>query len=240
MSQETKKTLPKAWLRWQSLEGEQQDLPLEKDVFTIGRSRDNNLVILDTRLSRRHAEIRFADECFQVADLGSVNGTFLNGVRIETSQPLKDGDRIRTGSLEFVFALPEVEEKPVEEVKKEQTEIPERHTIVMLEPSKLPRLEISSGAQRGVTFDLVKEKTLVGRSGRGKQWDIMLPDRAVSRPQAQIIHEGENFILVDLDSANGTLLNDEILGEPHLLKDGDAVTFGETVLIFRSGEVGTL
>lgn len=87
MSQETKKTLPKAWLRWQSLEGEQQDLPLEKDVFTIGRSRDNNLVILDTRLSRRHAEIRFADECFQVADLGSVNGTFLNEERLRLLSP---------------------------------------------------------------------------------------------------------------------------------------------------------
>lgn len=53
------------------------------------------------------------------------------------------------------------------------------------------------------------------------------------------MREGENFILVDLDSANGTLLNGEILSEPHFLKDGDAVTFGETVLIFRSGEVGT-
>jgi pSer/pThr/pTyr-binding forkhead associated (FHA) protein len=171
--------------------------------------------------------------------LGSVNGTFLNGIRLETSQPLKDDDCIRTGNIEFVFALPVVEEKSVEEVKQEEVEIPERQTIVMPEPSKLPCLEISSGVQRGVTFELVKEKTLVGRSGRGRQWDIALPDRAVSRPQAQITREGENFVLVDMDSANGTLLNGEMLSEPHFLVDGDAVTFGETVLIFRSGEMDT-
>ncbi|MCJ7622727.1 MAG: FHA domain-containing protein, partial [Anaerolineaceae bacterium] len=138
MNQETSQTRPQAWLRWQSIEGEQQELLLEKDVVIIGRSRDNDIVILDTRLSRRHAEIRLIDMCFHVTDLGSVNGTFLNGLRLETSQPLKDGDRIRTGNLEFIFAFPVAEEKPVEEAKLDDVEIPERQTIVFLEPSKLP------------------------------------------------------------------------------------------------------
>ena len=238
MNEEQSRTLPRAWLRWQSLDGDEQELLLEKAVTIIGRGRDNEVVILDTSMSRRHTEVRYESGAFHIRDLRSVNGTFVNGKRIESSLLLKNDDLIQAGSIKFKFAFPDVEEALPEKMKAE-AEIPERQTIVIPELSKLPHLEISSGTQRGVSFDLVKEKTVIGRSGRGKQWDISLSDRAVSRPQAQVTREGDNFILVDLDSANGTLLNGEMLSEPHFLKDGDAVTFGEMVLIFRSGEVGT-
>ena len=99
----------------------------------------------------------------------------------------------------------------------------------------MPHLEVGSGPQRTVRFDLVKDKTVIGRAGRGQQWDVVLQDRAVSRPHAQITREAEGFVLTDLDSANGTLVNGEAIFEPHTLSDGDAITFGEAVVIFRAG-----
>ena len=59
-------------------------------------------------VGRRHALIRYRDFCFWIADQGSVNGTFLNGERIEGERQLKHGDRLRFHKYEFEFSLPEM------------------------------------------------------------------------------------------------------------------------------------
>ncbi len=59
-------------------------------------------------IGRRHAVIRYRDFCFWLADQGSVNGTFLNGERIEGERQLKHGDRVRFHKYEFEFSMPEM------------------------------------------------------------------------------------------------------------------------------------
>ena len=68
--------------------------------FVIGRAEDSNLRIDDQKISRQHAEIlREAERCF-LADLGSRNGTFLNGQRLgRERQALTNGDEIQLGTL---------------------------------------------------------------------------------------------------------------------------------------------
>jgi serine phosphatase RsbU (regulator of sigma subunit) len=74
--------------------------PLEKPVTSIGRSSMNDLPISDKMLSRQHARIvKDDDGGLIVEDLGSRNGTFLNGDRLATPQPLKAGDRITLGGV---------------------------------------------------------------------------------------------------------------------------------------------
>ena len=66
---------------------------LDRPVTTIGRSSMNDLPISDKMLSRQHARIvRDTDGGMTVEDLGSRNGTFLNGERISIIQPLKPGE----------------------------------------------------------------------------------------------------------------------------------------------------
>ena len=60
-------------------------------------------------IGRRHALIRYRDFCFWIADQGSVNGTFLNGDRIEGERQLKHGDRVRFHKYEFEFSMPEMD-----------------------------------------------------------------------------------------------------------------------------------
>jgi pSer/pThr/pTyr-binding forkhead associated (FHA) protein len=220
---------PLARLLWQMPEGEEQESPLGDATVTIGRGTDCDVVVSDTRISRCHAEIRCDGGTFIVADLGSANGTFVNDERVEEPRELQDGDRVRVGPVEFRFELLAVPEPPTE------VELPQRPTILVPEPSTMPHLEVSSGPQRGVRFELVKDKIVVGRAGRGQQWDIVLQDRAVSRPHAQITREADDFVLTDLDSANGTLVNGGAISEPHTLSDGDAIALGETILIFHAG-----
>jgi serine phosphatase RsbU (regulator of sigma subunit) len=81
--------------------------PLLRGGVSIGRASECTIPIKDRYLSRRHAEIVPADGGWVLKDLGSVNGTYLNGARVEQDTRLKAGDRIRLGDTEIVFERPE-------------------------------------------------------------------------------------------------------------------------------------
>jgi pSer/pThr/pTyr-binding forkhead associated (FHA) protein len=76
---------------------------LDEGGIRIGRTASNEVVIPDDpKVSRSHAEIRLHDGQWTVLDLGSRNGTKVNGRTVE-SHPLRDGDRIRLGSTSVLF-----------------------------------------------------------------------------------------------------------------------------------------
>lgn len=85
------------------VEGRQVVLPSGGGV--IGRSRDCDIVLADTGVSRRHAEVRPGPDGWTVEDLGSTNGVRLAGRTIRGPAPLQSGDRIVLGSTEIVFEL---------------------------------------------------------------------------------------------------------------------------------------
>ncbi|MGH2914906.1 MAG: FhaA domain-containing protein [Solirubrobacteraceae bacterium] len=72
---------------------------------TIGRSRDCDIVVDDPNISRAHAECRPAGGSWELADLGSTNGTRLNGHRVRGTEPLAPGDEIEVGTTRLRFEL---------------------------------------------------------------------------------------------------------------------------------------
>jgi pSer/pThr/pTyr-binding forkhead associated (FHA) protein len=68
----------------------------------IGRSEDNQLRLLDPGVSRRHVLVMATPGGYTIRDLGSQNGTYVNGSRVDES-PLADGDRITIGEINLVF-----------------------------------------------------------------------------------------------------------------------------------------
>jgi FHA domain len=74
-------------------------------LWTLGRNREAALAIKDRMMSRRHAVIVYdrQDECFYLADLASLNGSYVNGVRLKQRHKLQDGDFLRVGNTEFFF-----------------------------------------------------------------------------------------------------------------------------------------
>lgn len=82
---------------------------LEANETTIGRDPSCQIVLeTEGGVSRRHAAIYHRGQYFAIADLGSSNGTFVNGQRIQTEQPLRSGDRIQLSSQgpQFEFIQP--------------------------------------------------------------------------------------------------------------------------------------
>ena len=80
-------------------------LPVPPEGGVLGRSRDCDIVLEDTGVSRRHAELRPGADGWTVADLGSTNGVRVNGRDIRGLQPLRSGDRLQLGSTEIVFDI---------------------------------------------------------------------------------------------------------------------------------------
>ncbi len=75
---------------------------LTESVITIGRHPDSNLVLADPNVSRNHAEIRPQGDKYALVDLGSTNGSRVNGVRV-SSQVLNDGDELMFGNTRMRF-----------------------------------------------------------------------------------------------------------------------------------------
>jgi len=82
--------------------GNVMEYPLLGEEFSIGRTDDNDIVLDDSSVSRRHAKITKDGDRYLLADLGSHNGTALNDVFIR-SAPLKDGDQIKIGEIRLKF-----------------------------------------------------------------------------------------------------------------------------------------
>ncbi len=79
-----------------------QTLPLSDEVTTIGSVAGNTVVLADPAVSRKHAGIRKVDSHYELADLGSTNGVYVNGHKVP-KKTLEPGDIIRVGNTEAVF-----------------------------------------------------------------------------------------------------------------------------------------
>jgi hypothetical protein len=79
-----------------------QTLPLTDEVTTIGSVAGNTVVLADPAVSRKHAGIRRVDGSYELADLGSTNGVYVNGHKVP-KKTLEPGDIIRVGNTEAVF-----------------------------------------------------------------------------------------------------------------------------------------
>lgn len=80
---------------------------LDRDVVTIGRHPDADLFLDDVTVSRRHAEIHRTPEGPQLRDLGSLNGTYVSGTRVD-EQLLQTGDELQVGRFKLLYVGSEV------------------------------------------------------------------------------------------------------------------------------------
>ncbi|MBN1289729.1 MAG: DUF3662 and FHA domain-containing protein [Actinobacteria bacterium] len=93
-------------------------------------------------------------------------------------------------------------------------------------------LELMDSGEIPPVFELENKTIQIGRSGQDN--DIVLPDPNVSRVHVRIYLKGNSYFIEDLNSTNGTVVNEEGI-QVHELKDNDVIRLGGTRLLFREG-----
>lgn len=93
-----------AWLRHRG-DGVKSGFPLNKDHMIIGREVQCAIMLNDNSVSRQHSSVTRLAEGYLLKDMGSSNGTYVNGHRVQEAL-LKDGDAISIGDCEFWFEAP--------------------------------------------------------------------------------------------------------------------------------------
>lgn len=148
---------------------------VNSSVVNIGRAKEMQLMIDDTSVSRRQAQIRFgAAGGWTIEDLASINGTFLNGQRLTSVQPLKRGDEVSFGKFSLFFDSAISEPSSPEEVPAVKSGGALAETVYMsaedaerlrraVAQQRRAQLQWEAKGQRG-TFYLSGGGVLVGRS----------------------------------------------------------------------------
>ena len=191
----------------------------------IGRAASNEIQIAEGHVSRHHATVICENGQFTIDDVGSANGTFVNGVQVFGMNPLTVGDEVHL----FVSAL-----KLVASSAKMSGDAAELVTPVAGDRACL---RVTQGPQKGQVFAFLKEELYIGRSTPNSNWEIALQDPTVSRPHAFLVKERHQWKLFDLGSINGTAVNNHPVtgGKAHNLRDGDRIMFGGTMTVFHTG-----
>lgn len=214
---------------------------LWKRRVVLGRVQ-TDLVINDSAASKRHAELFLEGGELFLKDLGSTNGTIVNGQRISETR-LTNLDQIKIGETVIqVSMLEDVDSQSLEEVvvaavddddtrpqpARRQTDpvdgpLPDDYLIV---------LEVTEGPDLGMKHQIKKRATLIGR----KNADLSLADHDVSRRHASIeFVANDKAILKDLRSTNGTYLNRQRITVASI-RNGDQIRVGATVLKFHAAK----
>jgi pSer/pThr/pTyr-binding forkhead associated (FHA) protein len=199
----------------------------EGATASIGRLDTNDICIREQHVSRQHAVIQYRDGLFLITDLGSANGVFVNGQRLHEPFPLADGDEIRlyVPTLHFHALLSE----------EEALQATQHGTVISaVHSTGKGRLLVTNGPGEGTQIPLLRPRLTVGRATGKATWEVCLQDPSVSRPHARLVSVQHTWIVSDLGSANGTFVNGTPVNEKgRALRDGDVVTFGATVTLFR-------
>lgn len=149
-----------------------QTLNLTQDVISIGRSKDNNIVLKNIKASRRHARIERIGATYQITDLGSGNGTKVNGKKIDF-QALNKGDEIAIGdarlTLKAIDDGPDAMDAPDEEEIKISDDTDDKLDLVD-EPDteKIKWSEAETEVQAPSVKEKPAAKPLPGKPGLNK------------------------------------------------------------------------
>jgi len=216
--------------------------------LVFGRDATCDVVVTGKDVSRRHAEIVQTPKGYLAVD-SSTNGTFVNEVRVEGQRLLARADVIRIGDENFRFYAdtapqvappPNPKPGPVASAPPAAPPPPSQPPAGAGERLKstmhgtpapvLANFLVRSGALKGQRLVV---KTPLANIGRADYNDFVIPDESVSTTHAKLQRREGVWVLVDLDSTNGTFVDGERVKGETPLSPGVTVRFGDISLVFE-------
>lgn len=199
--------------------------------YSVGRLEENDIVLDDRQVSRRHARLVVTEQGASLEDLGSSNKMVLDGQEMDTIALRPDqAVTIRPFVLSFA-SLPDMDDKTIV-LGAGAGEVHEDATMIMAGPSAAPKMKliVVQGQDQGAEYDLRPGSIILGRA---EECDVRLNDPSVSRRHAQVEVESDRILIKDLGSTVGTFVNDDRIQE-HALSVGDVLRLGGSTLELSS------
>lgn len=198
----------------------------------LGRAEDNDVVLPEIGVSRRHASIVVGANGVVIEDMGSGNGTWYSGRKVQR-QAVQDSDEIVIDPFRLAFRLRSQDEQSAAPDVAAQADARPGATAEPAD-SNAARLVVLSGHRLDPSYTLDQGRLTMGRSeGR----DVVLFDPASSRRHCEIVRRDADFWLIDGGSANGTHVNGLRVRECPL-RSGDRIRIGTTEFRFDLPEGG--
>lgn len=211
----------------------------EKSRITIGRTSDNDVVLDNRGISRKHAEIELAGDTAVLIDNESLNGTFINDRRID-EEILRDNDVITIGKYNLVFLCQASRETKLSDLDGTMIlKTKKQRERVQQDESDRKRVQTAGGgpvleAQQNSSIDEYLLGPGVVTIGKAPWVNIRVKGWFVSELQAKITPLDGQFILTNTGRRNKTIVNGEPIAQ-HQLKNGDLIKVGKTVFRFIAG-----
>lgn len=215
----------------------EKEFALSKSAVTLGRGTTNDIALADPKVSRQHARLIRDASGIRIEDLGSANGTRVNGRPVQRA-PLAPGDVIEMGDSRLRLA-PLTEQPPPAEgtiidapaINSEadlDATLADSPLEVVLPDTSLPRLAICTPTKTW-EVKLLGEMSI----GRSPDNDIVLDQPRASRIHARLRPAGRDWVIRDLNSTNGTWFKGERIEERRLVA-GDTLRIGQAQLVFKA------
>ncbi|HVU11869.1 MAG TPA: FHA domain-containing protein [Phototrophicaceae bacterium] len=189
---------------------------LEADEITIGRGNKSTIVIRDNEVSRDHCRLVRLTGSYEVYDLNSSNGTFVNGQRVTAPWPLQEGALIELGdTITLEYGSQDTDTLPSGDAADEETEPAAYYSLMMVK-----------GPAVGYIYPLEGKTLAIGRDLAN---DIVIQDPEVSRYHLRLHFSQQGYWIEDLRSTNGTYINSEPLHERQCLEPNDILKLGTMI-----------
>ena len=181
---------------------------LQPGVLSLGRAEDNDLVLPDIGVSRKHARITVDESGVTIEDLGSGNGTLFQGRPVRKKR-LENNDVLHIDPFDLRFVIPNQQGQTSESA--------EGPCLVLLSAPQEKPGSVHPIPANGLTL------------GRATNQGVVLNDPGASRQHAILFPRQGGCWLQDNRSANGTFVNEDRVFQ-HMVKHGDVIRIGTTTL----------
>lgn len=199
-------------LKIQFKDGRVDPIDLIAPGKTLGKGDANDIVIDEPGVNGFHADLKVDGDEVTITDIDTDSGTLVNGEKISHPMPLRAGD---------IIIIQGVEMEIVEEADSAGAKtLVLSGTALMQLGTDSWSLVAESGPEKGQVIPIVDRVEI----GRALECDISILEPSLSRKHAELELIGDDLVLRDLGSVNGTWVNGEKIDEVKL-KDGDRMQF---------------
>ena len=211
----------------------------EGERVVIGRGADANVVIDNSAISRHHSALELKNGTLLISDLGSLNGTTVNGTKITSAVPITQKDTIGIGKFRLSPASDsgqemsssyatsmDMEDETVF-VSSQQRQAPKQTK----QSSPEHKLIVISGAAHPAELPLDGKASI--KIGKDSSCDIIIKGWFVAKAQCFIVSKNEKFYIVPQSSWSATKLNDVSINAQSRLRTGDTIEIRQVKIRFN-------